>query len=82
MTGVLPFWTEWRSKHRIKQSLLGINAAVVGVLIAALFHPIWTSTIHSPYDFLVALAAFVLLVQWRTQPWIVVLLAGTITALK
>jgi chromate transporter len=80
MTGVLPFWSSLRTGKRIRKSLQGINAAVVGILIAALYTPIWTNTIHVPYDFVVALGAFALLVQWRTPPWIVVLLAAGITA--
>jgi chromate transporter len=49
-----------------------VNAAVVGVLLAALFYPLWTSTVHSVGDFVVALVAFVLLTQWRVQPIVVV----------
>ena len=82
ITGVLPFWGSLRKEYWIRKSLRGINAAVVGVLVAALFSPIWTSSIHSQYDFLTALGAFVLLVQWRIQPWIAVLLAGSITAVR
>ncbi|WP_263415233.1 chromate efflux transporter [Terriglobus albidus] len=82
MTGVLPFWRSLRADDRFRKSLQGVNAAVVGILIAALYSPIWTSGIHSSYDFFLALCACALLVQWRTPPWIVVLIAGGITAMR
>jgi chromate transporter len=82
ITGVLPFWSALRNEYWVRKSLQGINAAVVGVLIAALYSPIWTSSIHAPFDFLVALAAFVALVQWRIQPWIVVVAAGSIAGFQ
>ncbi|TCU76729.1 hypothetical protein EDE08_102267 [Bradyrhizobium sp. R2.2-H] len=50
----------------------GVNAAVVGVLDAALYDPVWTTTVHSPRDFGIALVGFVLLVAWRAPPLIVV----------
>lgn len=81
ITVVLPFWGKVRKKLWIRKSLQGVNAAVE-VLISALFNPIWASSIHSSSDFMVALRAFLLLIQWKTQPWIVVLLAGTFTAAR
>ena len=57
-------------------ALAGINAAVVGLLLAVLYQPIWTSAIHSPHESGLALIAFSLLVFWKWQPWIVVLLSG------
>lgn len=78
MTAVLPFWSTLRESGSIKAALRGINASVVGVLIAALFQPLWTSTIHSAIDFWIALVAFSLLVLRKVQPWIVVL--GTAVA--
>ena len=53
--------------------LRGVNAAVVGVLIAALYNPVWTSAIASAADFAMAAAAFLLLFMWKTPPWLVVL---------
>jgi chromate transporter len=73
MTAVLPFWGVLRENGSIKAALRGINASVVGVLIAALFQPLWTSTIHSAIDFWIALVAFSLLALGKVQPWIVVL---------
>jgi chromate transporter len=76
VVGVLPFWDELRRRAAAQKALLGINAAVVGVLLAALYHPIWTSAISSPRDFALALAAFVLLVFWKAAPWLVVVLTA------
>jgi chromate transporter len=72
MAAVFPFWSTLRQNRSIRAALRGINASVVGVLIAALFKPLWTTTIHSAGDFWVALVAFTLLTFWRIQPWIVV----------
>ena len=57
--------------------MLGINAAVVGLLLAALYDPVWTSAIHAPGDFALAIAAFTLLVFWKVPPWLVVILSAT-----
>ena len=54
----------------------GINAAVVGLLAAALYTPVWTSAILRPADFALALAAFGLLMFWKLPPWLVVILAA------
>jgi len=72
MTAVLPFWSALRGNRSIQAALRGINASVVGVLIAALFQPLWTNTIHSASDFWIALVAFSLLALAKVQPWIVV----------
>jgi chromate transporter len=72
MSAVLPFWNALRRRPRIASLLRGINACVVGVLGAALYRPLWTATIHTRIDFLIALAAFVLLIRFRLQPWIIV----------
>ena len=65
----------------VQAALRGINAAVVGLLLAALYQPVWTSTIKNAYDFLFALAAFGLLVIWKLPPWMVVLLAALVGGL-
>ena len=57
-------------------AMAGANAAVVGILAAALYHPVWTGAVFSPPDFAVAVNAFVLLVAWKTPPWKVVLLTA------
>jgi len=72
MAAVLPFWSTLRDNVYIPAALNGINASVVGILIAALFRPLWTSTIHTAGDFWIVLLAFTLLTFWRVQPWIVV----------
>jgi len=74
--GSLPFWDLLRSKSAFQSALRGINAAVVGLLLAALYKPVWTSAIHGPGDFGLGLAAFGLLVFWRFPPWLVVVLTA------
>jgi chromate transporter len=56
--------------------LRGVNAAVVGLLLAALYRPVWTSAILRPVDFAMAATAFLLLTLWRAPPWLVVVLAA------
>lgn len=72
MAAVLPFWNRLRANDTVRSALRGVNAGVVGILIAALFHPLWISTVHSAADFCVALVAFTLLTAWKVQPWIIV----------
>jgi chromate transporter len=74
--GALPFWAPLRDRPAAQTALRGINAAVVGLLLAALYHPVWTSAIMRPADFAVAITAFLLLSLWRTPPWLVVVLAA------
>lgn len=74
--GAMPFWDALRHFRLVQKALLGVNAAVVGLLLAALYHPVWTSGILSAGDFALALAAFTLLVFWRLLPWLVVLLSA------
>lgn len=78
--GILPFWNHLRTIEAFQSALRGINAAVVGILLAALYQPIWTSAIHAPSDFALSLLAFGLLVIWKVPPWIVVVLAALIGA--
>lgn len=81
MYGMLPFWDALRHRPAARAALQGVNAAVVGVLAAALFDPIWTSTVRTPADFAIALLAFAALVWWRVPAWIVVLLTAAGAAL-
>jgi chromate transporter len=79
--GVLPFWDDLRKKMWAQAALRGANAAVVGVLLSALYNPVWTSSVHRPRDFAVALIAFLLLMFVKCPPWIVVIfsaLAGAV----
>ncbi len=78
VAGALPFWEGLRRNVRLRAALAGVNAAVVGVLLAALYDPVWTSAIGTPRDFALALLAFVALVFWRLPPWLVVLAWGLI----
>ncbi|MGE6752913.1 chromate transporter [Rossellomorea sp. NPDC071047] len=70
--GTLPFWDSLRRNPKIKGALMGVNAAVVGILIAAFYHPLWTSSILAPMDFAFAAVLFSMLVFWKLPPWIVV----------
>lgn len=70
--GPLPFWDELRRRSPAQGALRGINAAVVGLLLSALYNPVWTSGITNPGDFALAIAAFLLLFMWKTPPWLVV----------
>ncbi len=71
--GTLPFWNGLRNSPKIQGALAGINAAVVGILLAALYDPLWTTAILEPMDFALAVMLFVMLVFWKLPPWIVVL---------
>lgn len=71
--GTLPFWNSLRNNHKIKGALMGVNAAVVGILIAAFYQPIWTSAVLSPIDFAFAAILFSMLVYWKLPPWVIVL---------
>lgn len=76
VAGALPFWEQLRTNIRMRAALTGVNAAVVGLLLAALYDPVWTNAIHSPTDFGLALIALVALMFWRLPPWLTVLGCG------
>ena len=76
VVGALPFWDALRQRGAVQSAMAGVNAAVVGILLAALYNPVWTSAIHTRADFATALAAFALLVYGRVSPLLVVLLAA------
>ncbi|MCL6706344.1 chromate efflux transporter [Pseudomonas sp. R2.Fl] len=76
LLGVLPFWDAFRKRPDAQALMRGANAAVVGILGAALYDPVFTSAITGPYPFALALTCFVLLTAWKTPPWIVVLTAA------
>jgi chromate transporter len=79
--GALPFWDRLRSNVRAQSAMAGTNAAVVGLLLAALYDPMITSAIHNARDAAVAIAAFALLVFWRITPPVVVLFGSTLAAI-
>ncbi len=76
LLGTLPFWDLLRTQPNMQAAMAGTNAAVVGILAAALYNPVWTSAVLGPYDFAIALTAFVLLTVWKTPPWVVVLVTA------
>lgn len=71
--GAMPFWESLRRSPRTQAALAGVNAAVVGLLLAALYQPVWTSAIFSARDFGLALIALMALMVWKLPPWLVVL---------
>ncbi|HEY1244264.1 MAG TPA: chromate efflux transporter [Hyphomicrobiaceae bacterium] len=74
--GALPFWHALRGQPVAQAALRGVNAAVVGLLLAALYHPVWTAGITSGGDFALGIAAFLLLYMWQVPPWLVVVLSA------
>jgi chromate transporter len=75
--GMLPFWDQMRAYPAAQAAMRGTNAAVVGILGAALYSPVWTSAVLAPRDFALALAGFLLLTVWKLPPWVVVVLLAT-----
>ena len=76
VVGALPFWEQLRHSMRTQAALAGVNAAVVGILLAALYQPVWTSAIFKPQDFGLAVVALVSLMFWKLPPWLVVVGSG------
>ncbi|WP_034300269.1 chromate transporter [Bacillus cihuensis] len=74
--GTLPFWDNLRRNPNIKGALLGVNAAVVGLLLTAFYQPIWTSSIYTPMDFALAALLFSMLAFWKLPPWIIVVIGA------
>jgi chromate transporter len=72
----LPFWDAFRVLPGAQAAMRGVNAAVVGLLGAALYNPLWTTSVKTSGDFAVALTGFVLLVAWRAPPLVVVLVSA------
>jgi chromate transporter len=76
LIGALPFWDALRRWPVVQSALRGVNAAVVGLLLAALYNPVWTSAIFAPADFAIGIVAFLLLALWAVPPWLVVVLGA------
>jgi chromate transporter len=76
LVGALPFWDALRQRPRAQAAMLGVNAAVVGILGAALYNTLWRSAVITTSDFGIVLAGFILLTVWRTPPLIIVLLCA------
>lgn len=76
LIAVLPSWNWFRQLSATQALMRGANAAVVGILGAALYEPVWTSAVLGPYDFALALSGFVLLTVWKVPAWLVVIIVG------
>jgi chromate transporter len=80
--GMLPFWAEVRMRLRAQAAMSGTNAAVVGLLGAALYNPVWVGAVGTPFDFLLALTGFLLGVVWKIPPIVIVVLLPLLSAMK
>jgi chromate transporter len=80
IVAVLPFWSRLRQSPRVQSSLRGVNASVLGILVAAFIRPVWSSAVHSVFDLALALLAFALFVRWKLSPWIIVVAIATISS--
>ncbi|MDE3176481.1 MAG: chromate transporter, partial [Pseudomonadota bacterium] len=76
LMGALPYWEAFRAHPRMQAAMQGVNAAVVGLLAMALYNPVWTSSVSTPLDFVIATTAFVLLIAWKAPPLAVVILCA------
>jgi chromate transporter len=74
--GVLPLWEEARRHPAFQSIALGVNASVVGLLLAAFYQPVWVNGILSAADFMLAVTGYLLLVFWSAPPWLVVILCA------
>jgi chromate transporter len=79
--GTLPFWDGLRRRPLAQAAMKGANAAVVGILAAAFYSPVWTSAVVTPSDFFLALAGFLFLTVWKTPPWVVVIVLAAAGAI-
>jgi chromate transporter len=80
LVAALPYWETLRRLPAVQSVLRGVNAAVVGILLAALYNPVWTSAIVAPRDFAIGIAAFLALAIWAVPPWLVVIVGAGVTA--
>jgi chromate transporter len=76
MVAVFPFWATLRRARALQSALRGVNASVIGILIAAFIRPVASSAVHNGFDLAIALAAFMLLTIWKTPLWAVVALTA------
>jgi len=81
LMGALPFWETLRAQASVQSVLMGVNASVVGLLLAALYDPLWTSAILSVKDFALALICFGLLAVWKVPPWVIVIFSALVSFL-
>ncbi|HVW67916.1 MAG TPA: chromate efflux transporter [Steroidobacteraceae bacterium] len=80
LLGTLPFWGTLQERQAAQAVLRGVNAAVVGVLAAALYMPLWTSSVSAPTDFVIVVVGFVLIMAWRLPPLAVVIVTTLLAA--
>lgn len=80
VAGALPFWQSLRRNRRMQAALMGIHAGVVGLLLAALYDPVWTSAVHGPIHLALALLALAALAFWKLPPWLVVIAGALVGA--
>jgi chromate transporter len=80
VVGILPFWGTIRTKKSVQAALKGINAGVVGILLAALYDPVFVSAIQESSDFVIAVLSFAMLVYFKLAPWLVVVVAAFLGA--
>lgn len=76
LIGALPYWQSIRRSRRAQAALMGVNAAVVGILLAALYDPIWQDAVQSSRHFVIVLLVFLILHVWKRQPWEAVIFAA------
>ena len=76
LMGTLPFWEAFRRRAWAQAVMRGVNAAVVGLLGAARYNPVWTTSVKGPGDFGIALVGFVLLTTWQAPPLVVVAISA------
>ena len=81
VAGILPFWERLRTLRPLRAAVAGVGAAVVGLLLAALYDPVWVTAIRTPMDLALGLAAFAMLAWWKTPPWLVVVFGAAAGAL-
>lgn len=74
--GALPFWDQLRTNPKVTGAIMGVNAAVIGILISALYFPIWTSSILATKDFALAAILFSMLAYWKLPPWVIVVVGA------
>ncbi len=74
--GAIPFWERIRHLPNAQRAMQGINASVVGILLSAFYHPVWTSAIYTATDFSIAITDLLLLALWKLPPWLVVLISA------
>jgi chromate transporter len=79
--GVLPFWAGLREIAEVRAALTGVNAVVVGLLLAALYDPVWVSAVRGGADVALAAAAYLLLSAYRWPAWLVVAVCAAAGAL-